>query len=233
MAIIRVKRGSAKPTTAQLNYLGEIAFNYNNNALYARTVSSVVKIGGEMENVYDYEGYAYTHTLNYAFDPDYIYKVHIISSTYGTSIDVSDTYFYYRTGASSTLTGSYLNYYASTESNIYQTRSSKNTTVQYIEDSYESGPIITSGISNVISFELSPMFRSSLSDIVQWTAYGKSVTTLSGQGDTTIKSCDFVHSVNGVLGQIYINTGLNLGSPDIISINVCRIKRKWGPYGNH
>lgn len=226
MAIIRVKRGTAKPTTAQLNYLGELAFNYNDNALYARTPSSVVKIGGEMELVYSYEGYAYTHTMNYAFNPDYIYKVHIISSTYGTSADLSDTYFYYRTAASSTLIGSHLNCHASTESNIYQTRSAKNTTIQYIEDSYESGPTITSGISKVISFELSPMFRSSLSDFAQWIAYGKSVTSLSGQGDSTIKSCDFVHSVHGVLGQIYINTGLNLGSPDSLSINVYRIKRK-------
>ena len=226
MAIIRVKRGTAKPTTAQLNYLGELAFDYNENVLYARTPSSVVKIGGEMELVYSYEGYAYSHTLNYSFDSNFIYKIHIVSSTYGTSTDVSDTYFYYRTAASSTLTGSYLNYYASTESSVYQTRSSKNTTVQYIEDSYESGPTITSGISKVISFELSPMFRSSLSDIVQWTAYGKSVTTLSGQGDSTIKLCDFVHTVNGNLGQLYINTGLNLGSPDILSITIYRVKRK-------
>lgn len=226
MAIIRVKRGTAKPTTAQLNYLGELAFNYNDNALYARTPSSVVKIGGEMELVYAHEGYDYIHTINYQFSPDYIYKVHIISSTYGSSLDLSDTYFYYRTVSSSTLIGSYLNYHASTESNIYQTRSAKNTTVQYIEDSYESGPTITSGISKVISFEISPMFRSSLSDIVQWIAYGKSVTSLSGQGNSTIKSCDFVHSVNGVLGQIYVNTGLNLGAPDSLSINVYRIKRK-------
>lgn len=226
MAIIRVKRGTAKPTTAQLNYLGELAFDYNNNALYARTPSSVVKIGGELELVYTYEGYAYTHTLNYAFDPDYIYKIHIISSTSGASADISDTYFYYRTAASSTLLGSYLNYYASTESSVYQTRSARNTTVQYIEDSYESSPTITSGITKVISFDLSPTFNASLSDNVQWNAYGKSVTTLSGQGDTTIKSCDFVHSVNGNLGQIYINTGLNLGSPDSLSITVFRMKRK-------
>ena len=53
----------------------------------------------------------------------------------------------------------------------------------------------------------------------------KSVT-LSGQGDTTIKSCDFVHSVNGNLGQIYINTGLNLGSPDSLSVSIYRMKRK-------
>jgi len=226
MAIIRVKRGTAKPTTAQLNYLGELAFDYNNNALYARTPSSVVKIGGELELVYTYEGYAYTHTLNYAFDPDYIYKIHVISSTSGASADISDTYFYYRTAASSTLLGSYLNYYASTESSVYQTRSARNTTVQYIEDSYESSPTITSGITKVISFDLSPTFNASLSDNAQWNAYGKSVTTLSGQGDTTIKSCDFVHSVNGNLGQIYINTGLNLGSPDSLSITVYRMKRK-------
>jgi hypothetical protein len=226
MAIIRVKRGTTKPTTAQLNYLGELAFDYNNNALYARTPSSVVKIGGEMELVYTYEGYAYTHTLNHEFDPDYIYKVHIISSTYGTLADVSDTYFYYRTAESSTLIGSYLNYHASTESGVYQTRSAKNATVQYIEDSYELEPTITSGITKVISFELSPTFNASLSDNVQWNSYGKSVTTLSGQGDTTIKSCDFVHSVNGSLGQLYINTGLNLGSPDSLSITIYRMKRK-------
>ena len=226
MAIIRVKRGTAKPTTAQLNYLGELAFDYNNNALYARTPSSVVKIGGELELVYSYEGYTYTLTLNYAFDPDYVYKVHIISSTYGASADISDTYFYYRTAASSSLLGSYLNYYASTENSLFQTRSAKNTTVQYIEDSYESGPTITSGITKVISFDLSPTFNASLSDNVQWNAYGKSVTTLSGQGDTTIKSCDFVHSVNGSLGQIYINTGLNLGSPDSLSVSIYRMKRK-------
>ena len=226
MAIIRVKRGTAKPTTAQLNYLGELAFDYNNNALYARTPSSVVKIGGELELVNSYEGYAYTLTLNYAFDPDYVYKIHIISSTYGASADISDTYFYYRTAASSTLLGSYLNYYASTENSLFQTRSAKNTTVQYIEDSYESGPTITSGITKVISFDLSPTFNASLSDNVQWNGYGKSVTTLSGQGDTTIKSCDFVHSVNGSLGQIYINTGLNLGSPDSLSVSIYRMKRK-------
>lgn len=226
MAIIRVKRGTAKPTTAQLNYLGELAFDYNNNALYARTPSSVVKIGGEMELVYSYEGYAYIHTLNHAFDPDYIYKFHIISTTYGSSADVSDTYLYYRTAASSTLIGSYLNYHASTESNVYQTRSARNTTVQYIEDSYESGPTISSGITKVISFELSPTFNTSYLSTAQWNAYGKSVTTLSGQGDTTIKSCDFVHSVNGSLGQIYINTGLNIGAPDSLSISIYRTKRK-------
>lgn len=226
MAIIRVKRGTTKPTTSQLAYLGELAFDYGSNALYARAQSSVVKIGGEMEIVYFYEGYTYTHTLNYAFDPDYIYKVHIISSTYGTSADTSDTYIYYRTAASSTLSGSYLNYYASTESNIYATRSSKNTTVQYIEDSYELGPTITSGITKVIDFELSPTFNTTYLDTMQWNAYGKGVTTLSNQGDTTIKVSDFVHSVNGNLGQIYINTGLNLGSPDSFSITVYRIKRK-------
>jgi hypothetical protein len=226
MAIIMVKRGTAKPTTAQINYLGELAFDYNNNALYARTPSSVVKIGGEMEIVYSYEGSAYTHTLNYVFDSDYIYKFHIVSSTYGTSADVSDTYLYYRTAASSMLLGSYLNYYASTESNVYQTRSARNTTVQFIEDSYESGPTITSGITKVISFELTPTFNASLSNNAQWNVYGKSVTTLSGQGDTTIKACDFAHSVYGSLGQIYINTGLNLGSPDSLSITIYRIKRK-------
>ena len=55
MAIIRVKRGSTTPTTSNMSYLGELAFDYSNEALYARGVSSVIKIGGELEKVYSYE----------------------------------------------------------------------------------------------------------------------------------------------------------------------------------
>jgi hypothetical protein len=226
MAIIRVKRGSTIPTTSKLSYLGELAFDYGSNALYARGSSSVVKIGGEMEAVYFYEGYGYTHTLQYAFDPNYIYKVHIISSTQGASADISDTYIYYRTSALSNLQGSYLAHHVNTEDSTHTTRVGKNSTVHYIEDSYASGPVITSGITKVIDFEISPTFKSSYLDTQQWVAYGKSIATLSGQSDGSIKLADFVHSFHGDLGAIYINTGLNIGSPDSISITLYRIKRK-------
>ncbi len=226
MAIIRVKRGNTTPTTSKLSYLGELAFDYGSNALYARGSSSVVKIGGEMEVVYFYEGYGYSHTLSYAFDPNYIYKVHIISSTLGSSADVSDTYIYYRTSTLSNLQGSYIAHHVNTEDSTHTTRTGKNSTVHYIEDSYASGPVITSGITKVIDFEISPTFKSSYTDTQQWVAYGKSIATLSGQSDSSIKLADFVHSFNGNLGAIYINTGLNIGAPDSISITLYRIKRK-------
>jgi hypothetical protein len=226
MAIIRVKRGTATPTTSNLAYIGELAFDYSNNALYARGPSSVIKIGGELEKVYSYEGYSYYHSLVYPFDPDYIYKVHVIASTYGSSVDTSDTYIYYRTSAQASLYGTYLAHHVNTVDTIHSKTSGMNTTVQYIDDSYVASPAITSGIVKVIDFEISPTFRSSLSDTQQWVAYGKSITTLSGQGDPSVKLVDFAHSINGTLGALYINPGMSVGSPDSIAVTIYRIRRK-------
>lgn len=226
MAIIRVKRGTTIPTTSSLSYLGELAFDYSNEVLYARGVSSVIKIGGELEKVYYYEGNTYYHSLVYPFDPNYIYKIHVIASTYGTGIDTSDTYIYYRTSGLSKLYGSYISHHVNTEDTVHDARSAKNTTAQYIEDSFVSGTTITSGITKVIDFEISPTFRSSLTDIQQWVAYGKEVTTLSGQGDASIKMVDFAHSVFGSLGAVYINPGMSIGTPDTIAVTIYRMKRK-------
>lgn len=226
MAIIRVKRGTTIPTTSNLSYLGELAFDYSNEVLYARGVSSVIKIGGELEKVYYYEGNTYYHSLVYPFDPDYIYKIHVIASTYGTSIDTSDTYIYYRTSGLSNLYGSYISHHVNTEDTVHDVRSTKSTIAQYIEDSFVAGTTITSGITKVIDFEISPTFRSSLTDIQQWVAYGKEVTTLSGQGDASIKMVDFAHSVYGSLGALYINPGMSIGTPDTIAVTIFRMKRK-------
>lgn len=226
MAIIRVKRGTTTPTTSNLSYLGELAFDYGNEVLYARGVSSVIKIGGELEKVYYYEGNTYYHSLVYPFDPDYIYKIHVIASTYGSSIDTSDTYIYYRTSSLSNLYGSYISHHVNTEDAVHDIRSTKNTIAQYLEDSFVSGTTITSGITKVIDFEISPTFRSSFTDIQQWVAYGKEVTTLSGQGDALIKMVDFAHSVYGSLGALYINPGMSIGTPDTIAVTIYRIKRK-------
>jgi hypothetical protein len=226
MAIIRVKRGSTTPTTSNLAYLGELAFDYSNEVLYARGVSSVIKIGGELEKVYFYQGYSYYHSLSYAFDPDYIYKVHVIASTQGSSLDTSDTYIYYRTSSLSNLPGSYISHHVNTQDTTHDKSSVTNTTAQYIEDSYVSGPTITSGITKVIDFEISPTFKSSYLDTQQWVTYGKSITTLAGQGDGTIKMVDFAHSVYGALAALYINPGMSIGSPDSISVTIYRMKRK-------
>ncbi|MCF7925411.1 MAG: hypothetical protein K9L26_02660 [Candidatus Izimaplasma sp.] len=226
MATIRVKRGTTTPTTSNMSYLGELAFDYNNEALYARGSSSVIKIGGELEKVYFYQGYAYYHSLVYNFDPDYIYKVHVIAGTQSTSADTSDTYIYYRTSSNSNLYGSYVSHHVNTEDTTHINTSNKNTYRYYIEDSYQSGPAITSGITKVIDFEISPTFHSGYTDTNQWVAYGKSITTNNAQNDASIKMADFAHSFNGNLGALYINPGMSVGSPDSISVTIYRIRRK-------
>jgi len=226
MPIIRVKRGTSTPTTSNLSYLGELAFDYSSETLYARGISSVVKIGGALEQVYFYQGTAYTHSLTYPFDPNYIYKVHVIASTQGTSVDTSDTYIYYRTSAQANLPGSYINHHLNTEDTVHDKRSTTNTTAKYIEDSYVAGPTITSGITKVIDFEISPTFKASYLDTQVWVTYGKSMTTLSGQGDGSIKMADFVHTAYGDLGALYINPGMSVGTPDSISVTIYRMRRK-------
>ncbi|MFA7105716.1 MAG: hypothetical protein WC154_00295 [Candidatus Izemoplasmatales bacterium] len=226
MAIIRVKRGTSKPSTSNLGNIGELAFDYSNNVLYARNTTSVVKIGGELEQVYFYQGYGYSRTITYPFSSDYIYKVHIISTTKGTSTDTSDTYIYYKTSSGSSLYGSYINHHLNTQDSTHTRRVGTNSTVRYIEDSYVAGAALTSGITKVIDFELSPTFHSTYLDTQTWVAYGKAVTTTSNQNDGSIKMVDFMHTAKGSLGQLYINTGLNIGSPDSISITIYRVKRR-------
>lgn len=226
MSIIRVKRGTTKPTTSNMSYLGELAFDYNNEVLYARGSSSIVKIGGEFERVYHFQGYSYYKSLSYDFNPEYIYKVHVIASTQGTSYDSSDTYIYYRTSGNSNLYGSYVSHHVNSENTTHTKSSNSNQYRFYIEDSYETGPTITSGITKVIDFEISPTFKSSYLDTQQWVSYGKSITTNNDQSDASIKMIDFAHSFNGDLGGIYINPGMSVGSPDSISVSIFRMKRK-------
>jgi len=226
MSIIRVKRGTTTPTTANMSYVGELAFDYSNEVLYARGSSSIVKIGGEFERVYHSQGYSYYRSFTYNFDPEYIYKVHVIAATQGTSYDSSDTYIYYRTSSNSNLYGSYVSHHVNTENTTHTKASSSNQYRFYIEDSYQTGPTITSGITKVIDFEISPTFKANYLDTQQWVAYGKSITTNNDQNDASIKMVDFAHSFNGSLGALYINPGMSVGSPDSISVSIFRMKRK-------
>jgi hypothetical protein len=226
MATIRVKRGTTKPTTASLPYAGELAFDYINNALYARNSTEVVKVGGELEKVYSYEGTAYTVSIQLTFDPAYIYKVHVIATTQGTSSDVSATSILYRTAGLSNLLGSYLSVYSNDVSATITKNSARNISTYTIQDMHSAGTTLTSGISKVIDFEISPTFATSLLDTQQWVAYGKSVTTVTGQGDATLSLADFVHSFHGSIGNLYINPGLNLGTPDLIAVTIYRTLRK-------
>jgi len=226
MATIRVKRGTTKPTTASLPYVGELAFDYTNNALYARNSTEVVKVGGELEKVYSYEGIAYTASISLTFDPAYIYKVHVIATTQGITIDSSATFFYYRTAGLSSLFGSHNSVVSNDALTTITKVSARNTVTFTIPDAHSSGATLTSGITKVIDFEISPTFATSFADTQQWVAYGKAVNTVTGQADATITMVDFTHSIFGALGNIYINPGLNLGTPDLISVTIYRTLRK-------
>jgi hypothetical protein len=226
MATIRVKRGTTKPTTASLPYVGELAFDYTNNALYVRNSTEVVKVGGELEKVFSYEGIAYMASISVTFDPAYIYKVHVIATTQGTTSDVSATSILYRTAGLSNLLGSYLSVYSNDVAGTVSKTSARNISSYSIQDVHSAGTTLTSGISKVIDFEISPTFATSLLDTQQWVAYGKSVTTVTGQGDATLSLADFVHSFHGSIGNLYINPGLNLGTPDLIAVTIYRTLRK-------
>ena len=104
--------------------------------------------------------------------------------------------------------------------------SARNISTFSIQDMHSGGSTLTSGISKVIDFEISPTFATYLAETQQWVAYGKAVTTVTGQGDATITLADFVHSFYGLFGNLYINPGLNLGTPDLISVTIYRTLRK-------
>jgi hypothetical protein len=226
MATIRVKRGTTKPTTASLPYVGELAFDYTNNALYARNSTAVVKVGGELEKVYSYEGASSSHTVTYTFDPSYLYKIHIVASTQGTLVDASATYFNYRNASITNLSGSYNAIYSNDASTTITKISARNTTNFMVQDVHSSGTTLMSGITKVIDFELSPTFSASLADTQQWVAYGKGITTVTGQADATITMVDFVHSMFGSIAYLFIYPGLNIGNPDLISVTIYRTLRK-------
>ncbi len=225
MAIIRVKRGTSTPTTSNLSYLGELAFNYSTNELYARGSSSVVKIGGEMEMVYYYEGSASFVNLTYAFDRNYIYKVHVIAATNGGTADTSQTVINYRTSSGSNFLGSFVNIMNSDMTQNF-TNSSKYNSSFMIDDAFSNSVSPSYAVTKVIDFELSPTFESSYASTYQWVAYGSSVCTVSDQSNAPITYAQFAHSIDGQLGGIYINPGLDLGSSDSIAVSIYRIKRK-------
>ena len=226
MAILRVKRGTTKPSTANLSYVGELAFDYTNNVLYARNSTEVVKVGGELELVYQIESAASSISVSYPFSSDYIYKVVVFASTYGSTVDTSSTTINYRTSGLSSISGSalatYSNDVASGVTKLFIGSSSSFS----IPDSYSNGITLTSGISKTITFELSPIFSTGFTDIRQWLSNGRSVTTVTGQTNASITMADFAHTIGGTPQNLLINPGLNLGSPDLISVSIYRIARK-------
>ncbi len=56
MPIIRIKRGTTKPSTSNLSYVGEMAINTMTNEVFIRGSSSVIKIGGGFTLLYEGTG---------------------------------------------------------------------------------------------------------------------------------------------------------------------------------
>lgn len=226
MATIRVKRGTTKPSTASLSYVGELAFDYTNNALYARNSTAVVKVGGELELVYSIEATGSSISVSYAFNSAYIYKVIVFATTYGNTVDTSSTIINYRTSGLSNISGSALATYTNDVlSGVVRTFVGSSTSYS-IPDSYSNGIALASGISKTITFQLSPIFSTGFTDIRQWLSVGKSVTTVTGQANASITMADFVHTISGSPQNLLINPGLDLGSPDLISVAIYRTLRK-------
>ncbi|GEM_PF-544336 len=227
MAIIRVKRGNANPTTSNLLYVGEMGFNTTTNELFIRGNSSVVKVGGGIEElVYAYQGYSNFLTILHDFDSNYIYEIYVFASTVGAMSDTSSTYFNYLSSAGTYFLGSYMCFRYDDDYNTGLSRmNGRATSSFYINDQFSGSQTPSYAITKTISFEITPMFQSNLTTAYSWVAKGQSVTTLSDESSPTVAIAEFVHVIDGAIGRLYINPGLNLGSPDTLQISIYRKKR--------
>lgn len=225
MAVILLKRGTSTPSTGSITNIGEMAFNYSANELYIRGTSSMIKIGGSSyELVLNYEGAASNYKLNYSFDRDYIYKIHVIAATTGS--DTSNTVFnYYTYNGTTLMSGSFTCMYLGDNYSSISKSSGKNTSTFYVYDAYTNSTGASYATTKVIDFEISPTFESSISSTYTWIIHGTSVTGASDQSNSPITHSMFSHVVDATLGGILINPGLDVGS-NSISVSVYRIKRK-------
>lgn len=226
MAVIRVKRGTTTPTTSHLTLVGELGFDYTNNALYARNTTSVVKIGGEMEKVFYFEGNVSSHAFLYTFSPLYIYKIHVIASTTIGTADLSSTTINYLQNLSTNLTGSFTSLMVNDVNTSPVRTSSRNTSAFVINDPYSNSVTPQYAYTKMIDFEFSPTSEGSPNSHYQWVSYGHSISTASDQSNAPITHATFAHSVNGPVFGLRIDPGLDLGSADSLSIVVYRITRK-------
>lgn len=223
MATIRVRRGTSTPTTSNLSYIGELGFDYNNNALFARSASSVVKIGGETELVYYYQGSVSAHTLNYNFNRDYIYKVHVLCST--TASHVGNTLINYRVSGVTNNSGTYININANDSYAGVSKSNARNTPSFTVFDGYSGTVTATNGTTKVIDFELSATLHNSLTLTQQWISKGYSVCSATGQSNTGIAYADFAHSFNGTFGAMRVNSGFTSGTR-YMTVTIYRMRRR-------
>jgi hypothetical protein len=176
--------------------------------------------------VYSIETAASSISVSYAFNSAYIYTIVVIATTYGSTIDTSSTTINYRTSGLSNISGSALATYANDVASGVTKMFNGSSTSLAIPDSYSSGITLASGISKTITIQLTPIFSTGFTDVRQWLSTGRSVTTVTGQANASITMTEFAHSIGGVPQNLLINPGLDLGSPDLISVSIYRTARK-------
>jgi len=222
MSVIRVKRGTTTPTTSNVTNVGEMAFDYNNDALFIRGSSSMVRVGA-MEQIKFYEGNTEHYHFEHDYDRNYIYKFHIVCST--SAKDTSSSYLkYYEQytlceGASATM------YLKDSNSGVsVLTGRSKN--LFYLYDAYNTSVDPKYATTKVIDFEMSPTQETSVNSSYAWVIQGKSTCCASDQSDTPITFSIFSHAVDARLTGVEIYSGLNAGSSDTFAVSVYRMRRR-------
>lgn len=223
--IIKVKRGTTKPTTTNLANVGEMGFDYNSEALYIRGNTKVVRIGA-MELVTFYEGNVSSYRFNHTFDKNYIYKIHVVCSTNTT--DVSQTVFEYYSGVSSETkcTGAYAYLAVKDNDSGPICASSRGQNSFVIDDGYTNSVSANYATTKVIDFELSPTQEASIGSTYTWVVQGRSTCCSSDQGTTPITFTQFSHTVDVSIGSIFINPGLDEGTIKTFTLSVYRMRRR-------
>lgn len=223
MAVIKVKRGTTRPTLSNLPNTGELGFNYSSNELFIRGNSSVIKVN-TLEEVLYYEGTVSTYRTSFSFDQKYVYKFHIVCSTNTT--DTSDTSLIYYSNTGQVATGASSCICTKDNYSGLFTETGRNQSTFYIHDGYSNSIGASYATTKVIDFEISPTQESSVSSTYTWVVQGKSTCCSSDQATTPITFALFSHAVDVSLGTLQINTGLDNGSIKTFAITVTRYRRR-------
>ena len=175
--------------------------------------------------VYSYKGNASSHQINHILDNNYVYTIYAFASTSYKGNDNSQTYINYKSSSGASFSGSYLSTYFNDLYAGITKVSSRNTSTFIILDSFSNSVTPLYAINKTIEIDILPAFESSINNTYQWMARGTSITSVSDQSNAPITYTEFVHSIDGAIGQIFINPGLNLGGSDIIHISLYRKRR--------
>jgi hypothetical protein len=222
MPVIRVKRGTATPTTINVSNIGELAFDYNSDALFIRGSSSMVRVGA-MEQIKFYEGNTDNYHFEHEYDRNYIYKFHIVCST--SAKDTSSSYIKYYE-QNELCAGALATMYLKDSSSSISVLTGRSKDMFYLYDSYSTSVDPSYATTKVIDFEMSPTQETSANASYAWVVQGKSTCCSSDQSDTPITFSIFSHAVDARLTGVEIYSGLNSGATDTFTLSVYRMRRR-------